>query len=218
MCAYPTRCALQLLPWTLHPLRGSTPVTGQYTPYVALHPNREGALPTYRVHCLRIGCTAYVSGALPTYRVHCLRIGCIAYVSGAAPSPTITTAPTAEQALNSDLRCGRYARPLSHFINGAPYTKEQGLPTPTQNPGLDTPLQGSNTPKEAHTRCAPQLLPWTLHPLRGSTPVTWHYTRYGAVHPLRGTTPEQRGCTAYVSGALLTYRVQHPHQRAQRRT
>ena len=143
---------------------------GHYTRYGAVHPLR-GTTPEQR------GCTAYVSGALPTYRVHCLRIGCIAYVSGAAPSPTITTAPAAEQALNSDLRCGRYARPLSHFINGAPYTKEQGLPTPTQNPGLDTPLQGSNTPKEAHTRCAPQLLPWTLHPLRGSTPVTWHYTR-----------------------------------------
>ena len=164
-----------------------TPVTGQYTRYVALHPNREGALPTYRVHCLRIGC--------------------IAYVSGAAPSPTITTAPAAEQALNSDLRCGRYARPLSHFINGAPYTKEQGLPTPTQNPGLDTPLQGCNTPKEAHTvratTAALDVTPVTgqytryvaLHPLRGSTPLTWHYTRTERVHCLR------IGCITYVSGA-----------------
>ena len=54
----------------LHPLRGATPVTSRYTRYVALHPIRTGALPTDRVHCLRIGCIAYGSGALPTDRVH----------------------------------------------------------------------------------------------------------------------------------------------------
>ena len=42
----------------LHPLRRATPVTSRYTRYVALHPIRRGALPTDRVHCLRIGCTA----------------------------------------------------------------------------------------------------------------------------------------------------------------
>ena len=42
----------------LHPLRRATPVTSRYTRYVALHPIRTGALPTDRVHCLRIGCTA----------------------------------------------------------------------------------------------------------------------------------------------------------------
>ena len=40
-----------------------------------------------------------------------------------------------------------------------------------------------------------------LHPLRRATPVTWHYTRYVALHPLRGATPDQKGCTAYGSGA-----------------
>ena len=47
-----TRCV------ALHPLRRATPVTSRYTRYVALHPIRTGALPTDRVHCLRIGCTA----------------------------------------------------------------------------------------------------------------------------------------------------------------
>ena len=38
--------------------RQAAPVTSRYTRYVALHPIRRGALPTDRVHCLRIGCTA----------------------------------------------------------------------------------------------------------------------------------------------------------------
>ena len=43
--------------------QGTAPVTWRCTRYVALHPFRTGALPTYRVHCLHIGCIAYVSGA-----------------------------------------------------------------------------------------------------------------------------------------------------------
>ena len=35
----------------LYPLRGGAPVTWRYTRYVAVHPNRRGALPTDRVHC-----------------------------------------------------------------------------------------------------------------------------------------------------------------------
>ena len=35
----------------LHPLRGGAPVTWRCTRYVAVHPNRRGALPTDRVHC-----------------------------------------------------------------------------------------------------------------------------------------------------------------------
>ena len=42
----------------LHPLRGDAPVTWRCTRYVALHPIRTGAMPTERVQCLRIGCTA----------------------------------------------------------------------------------------------------------------------------------------------------------------
>ena len=37
---------------TLHPLRGTAPVTGRYTRYGALHPNRRGVMPTDRVHRL----------------------------------------------------------------------------------------------------------------------------------------------------------------------
>ena len=35
---------------TLHPLRGTAPVTGRYTRYGALHPIRTGVMPTDRVH------------------------------------------------------------------------------------------------------------------------------------------------------------------------
>ena len=37
---------------------GTAPVTWRCTRYVALHPIRTGAMPTDRVQCLRIGCTA----------------------------------------------------------------------------------------------------------------------------------------------------------------
>ncbi len=35
----------------LHPLWGAAPDKGHCTRYVAVHPNRRGALPTDRVHC-----------------------------------------------------------------------------------------------------------------------------------------------------------------------
>ena len=35
----------------LHPMRGAAPVTWRCTRYVAVHPNRRGALPTDRVQC-----------------------------------------------------------------------------------------------------------------------------------------------------------------------
>ena len=55
----------------LHPLRRAAPFTSRCTRYVALHPLRHAA-PDQN------GCIAYGSGALPTDRVHCLRIGCTA--------------------------------------------------------------------------------------------------------------------------------------------
>ena len=39
--------------------QGTTSTTGHCTRYVALHPFRTGALPTDRVHCLQIGCSAH---------------------------------------------------------------------------------------------------------------------------------------------------------------
>ena len=36
--------------------------------------------------------------------------------------------------------------------------------------------------------------------MRGSVPVAWLCTRYGALHPLRGAAPEQNGCNAHGSG------------------
>ena len=48
-----------------HPLRGIAPVTWRCTRYVALHPNRRGAMPTDRVQCLHIGCTT------PRHKLRC---------------------------------------------------------------------------------------------------------------------------------------------------
>ena len=45
----------------MHPLRGATPVTGRYTRYGALHPNRRGVMLTDRVQCLQIGCSAPIT-------------------------------------------------------------------------------------------------------------------------------------------------------------
>ena len=42
--------------------RGAVPVAWRCTRYVALHPNRMGAMPTDRVQCPPIGCNAYGSG------------------------------------------------------------------------------------------------------------------------------------------------------------
>ena len=42
-----------------HPQQGTAPVMWRCTSYVALHPIRTGALPTDRVHCLQIGCSAH---------------------------------------------------------------------------------------------------------------------------------------------------------------
>ena len=66
-----------------------------------------------------------------------------------------------------------------------------------------TPQQAEN--QHATTRKAAST---SLHKTRDLTnnaraaaPVTGHCTRYGALHPLRGATPDQKGCTAYGSGA-----------------
>ena len=45
---------------TATPTPGTAPLTWRCTSYVALHPIRTGALPTDRVHCLRIGCSAHI--------------------------------------------------------------------------------------------------------------------------------------------------------------
>ena len=49
----------------------------------------------------------------------------------------------------------------------------------TKGSGLNKPPQNPGLDKQREGRC----------------------TRYGALHPLRGATPDQKGCTAYGSGA-----------------
>ena len=124
------------------------------TRYGALHPLR-GATPEQK------GCNADGSGAVPTDRVQCLQIGC------SAPATTTT------------------AR------NSCPHT-----------------LSGSPRRSHTATRCSSQQrvgiaaeTKQELHPLRGSTPVTGRYTRYGALHPNR-------------RGVMPTDRVQCPHDKS----
>ena len=47
----PTTATTATSTGALHPIRGTAPVMGRCTRYVAVHPNRRGALPTDRVHC-----------------------------------------------------------------------------------------------------------------------------------------------------------------------
>ena len=87
-----TTAALDVTPVTgqytryvaLHPL-------GQYTSYVALHPNREGALPMYRVHCLRIGCSTLTNehnGGHNHSRTHTSTSRALILRQGVATPPT----------------------------------------------------------------------------------------------------------------------------------
>ena len=48
----PTAATTATSTGALHPIRGTTPDMGRCTRYVAVHPNRRGALPTDRVQCL----------------------------------------------------------------------------------------------------------------------------------------------------------------------
>ena len=50
----PTAATTATSTGALHPLCGGAPVTWRCTRYVALHPNRRGALPTDRVQCPNI--------------------------------------------------------------------------------------------------------------------------------------------------------------------
>ena len=88
---------------------GAAPVAWRCTRCVALHPFR-GAAPEQN------GCNAHGSGACPP-------IGCNAYGSGAMPTDRVYHAPRQEQARNLE----------SHN------TKDSGLNTPAQNPGLGNP-------------------------------------------------------------------------------
>ena len=50
-------------------------------------------------------------------------------------------------------------------------------------------------------RTGAQSSPARNNSARAATPVTGRCTRYGPLHPLRGAAPDQKGCTAYGSGA-----------------
>ena len=52
--ATPTAATTATSTGALHPLRGGAPVMWRCTRYVAVHPNRRGALPTDRVQCANI--------------------------------------------------------------------------------------------------------------------------------------------------------------------
>ena len=60
--------------------------------------------------------------------------------------------------------------------------RERASSTPRQTPNLSTSPFSSNN-------------------ARATAPVTGRCTRYGPLHPLWAAAPDQKGCTAYGSGA-----------------
>ena len=78
--------------------------------------------------------------------------------------------------LRSDWRFGMGQRQYSMEL------RERASSTPRQTPNLSTSPFSSNN-------------------ARATAPVTGRDTRYGALHPLWAAAPDQKGCTAYGSGA-----------------
>ena len=91
--------------------RGTTPVTGRYTPYEALHPLR-GATPVTR-HCTRYGAVHPLRGTAPDQK------GCNAYGSGAAPPITRTNAESARRGPGCGAR-GRWRGLAGQRTNNEP--------------------------------------------------------------------------------------------------
>ena len=91
----------------LHPLRGAAPVMWRCTRYVAVHPNRRGALPTDRVQCPNIQeqTRNWHTEPLPAAPLHA-QLGPTGGRMGTPPtpptpptSPTSPTSPTPPPAL-----------------------------------------------------------------------------------------------------------------------
>ena len=150
------------------------------------------------------GCHLDASASIPVVCEHCITSHlCTTHLSGVTPRNDKHWCRRAALARRAR---GRYCASLG-----------DNVPLSTALPLINKQMWGhmpldrrANVPCD-NTRPQPvnqvAMSCGALHPLRGATPVMWHYTRYVALHPLRGATPDQIGCNAHGSGAMPTDRV-----------
>ena len=143
------------------------------------------------------GCHLDASASIPVVCEHCITSHlCTTHLSGVTPRNDKHWCRRAALARRAR---GRYCASLG-----------DNVPLSTALPLINKQMWGhmpldrrANVPCD-NTRPQPvnqvAMSCGALHPLRGATPVMWHYTRYVALHPLRGATPDQIGCNAHGSG------------------
>ncbi len=126
------------------------------TRYVALHPIRTGALPTDRVHCLRIGCTAHAN----------------------KPKRGHAHLPRSRQCTihHCDALLGQTLR---YLLASATPPSSATLPLTNPTAARVATTQGTTSTTGHCTRYV------ALHPLCGAAPLTWRCTRSERVHCLR---------------------------------
>ena len=156
------------------------------------------------------GCHLDASASIPVVCEHCITSHlCTTHLSGVTPRNDKHWCRRAALARRAR---GRYCASLG-----------DNVPLSTALPLINKQMWGhmpldrrANVPCD-NTRPQPvnqvAMSCGALHPLRGATPVMWHYTRYVALHPLRGATPvtwrytrsdrvqcPRIGCNAHGSG------------------
>ena len=170
---------------------------GHYTRNVTLHP-LPGAAPVTRrctrseeVQCPRIRCSTTPNKYLHGYTIashtvrwahcHCRQPTQQPASSRHALHPLRGTTPVTSRCTRSEeVQCPRIRC------------------STTPNKYLHGYTIASHTVRWAHCHCRqptqqPASYRHALHPLRGTTPVTSHCTRYGALHPIRrGAMPTDR--------------------------
>ena len=105
---------------------------------------------------------------------------------------------------NHNMRCHKDPKRKTTQAQQTEDPQAEDTPSPEDNPSGRHPkrktTQAQKTPTTP-TVATTARSTGALHPIRGTTPVTWRCTRYVALHPLRGGAPEQKRCVAYRSGA-----------------
>ena len=133
----------------LHPIRGAAPDMGRCTRYVAVHPNRRGALPTDRVQCpnTQEKTRNWHTEPLTATPLHA-QLGPTGGRMGTPPTPPPTLRPTPAQSDTSyTLTCKEpdYLSAYNHpQVRSLAEIKCRNAPTgaPT-NPALDVPQTSS---------------------------------------------------------------------------
>ena len=203
----------------LHPLRRTTPVTRRYTRYVALHPLRGTAPDQKRCNAhgsgaapLDTSITAGSSGRT------CTQVSKRQSLSLSRATCMTQARSRRNNRLHPGKHCTRYEA-LHPLHRTTPVTRHCTRSEEVQCPrigcstsgykhhcrqfwqNLHTGIEASviiSQPRDVYDSSTkptkqPASSRQALHPLRGATPVTSHYTRYEALHPIRrGAMPTDR--------------------------